>query len=156
MGRPDDDVGETVPIDVAGAGDAGAELCARLLTQDHGVGAGGVRSDESSGAAEEDEGCPLIKQSTIYIETPSAHDDVVEAVPIDVAGNRYRTTKRCRVKPENVRMVRLQHAVRHPCEQGVDDQWIVRPGNFDDQLHALRRRNLEARRQNHSIRISCN
>jgi hypothetical protein len=111
MRGPDDDVSETVPVDITGASNAGTKLRGRLVTQDHGMGGGGVGSNDASGTPEEDEDCPFVEQSSIQVPASSAYDDVIESVPVDVACYRYVATERCGVKPTVSRLVRLQAGI---------------------------------------------
>ena len=99
--RADDNVGEAVAIDIAGAGNAPAQLigwdvvagdeeAGRLrqgLKLDDALSICGADHPKVAGAAEEDKGLAAVDLRVVA--KSRADDEVVEPVAIDVAGGRY-------------------------------------------------------------------
>ena len=87
--RADDDLVESIPVDVSGRRDRRAELCAGLVA----LGGPGRSGRETGGRSEEHIGAPFVGLSIVV--TWSADDDIAEAVAVDVSPRCDRRAEPC-------------------------------------------------------------
>ena len=149
--RSHHDVIEAVAVDIAGAGNAPAQPCRGIVRLDACEGRGGVGTDDPVQAAEKDEGRALFVLAAV--PAPRTHDDVGEAVAVDVAGPRHAPAEAGGLNTGRTRLVRFQERVGHARDQRIDHHRIMRSGIIDHQPQTIGRWRFETRYQDPPGRV---